>query len=160
MYSCTDHHGNSIITSSPQDGMENCVLKDSYEDLTPAQRAAQQREIQADRQRLNVQADKYYSSKRQQESRNRQADKLLQTYKDIGFKMSPKNRDKIEKAAEVKAEQIRQGTDTPMTASEDAAFHADQDARQKEWEYESKMRKKEWEVREKQDEIDKLKRGW
>lgn len=32
LYSCIDRDGNSIVTDSPQDGMKNCVLKDSYED--------------------------------------------------------------------------------------------------------------------------------
>jgi hypothetical protein len=39
LYSCIDRDGNSIITSSPQDGMKNCVLKDSYEDPAPYERA-------------------------------------------------------------------------------------------------------------------------
>jgi Domain of unknown function (DUF4124) len=30
LYSCTDRDGNTVITSSPQDGMTNCALKDSY----------------------------------------------------------------------------------------------------------------------------------
>jgi hypothetical protein len=30
LYNCTDRDGNSIVTDSPQDGMKNCVLKDSY----------------------------------------------------------------------------------------------------------------------------------
>jgi len=30
LYRCTDRDGNTVITSSPQDGMTNCVLKDSY----------------------------------------------------------------------------------------------------------------------------------
>lgn len=35
MYRCVDRNGNPIVTSSPQDGMGNCVLMDSYEDSTP-----------------------------------------------------------------------------------------------------------------------------
>jgi len=29
LYNCIDRDGNSIVTDSPQDGMKNCVLKDS-----------------------------------------------------------------------------------------------------------------------------------
>jgi predicted house-cleaning NTP pyrophosphatase (Maf/HAM1 superfamily) len=29
LYKCIDRDGNSIVTDSPQDGMKNCVLKDS-----------------------------------------------------------------------------------------------------------------------------------
>jgi len=32
MYRCLDNSGNEIITSTPQDGMRDCVLKDSSED--------------------------------------------------------------------------------------------------------------------------------
>jgi len=30
IYNCIDRDGNSIVTDNPQDGMKNCVLKDSY----------------------------------------------------------------------------------------------------------------------------------
>jgi RNA polymerase subunit RPABC4/transcription elongation factor Spt4 len=36
LYSCTDRNGNSIVTDSPQDGMTNCTLKDSYDDPPPS----------------------------------------------------------------------------------------------------------------------------
>lgn len=32
LYSCVDDNGNTVVTSIPQDGMKNCVLKDSYQD--------------------------------------------------------------------------------------------------------------------------------
>ena len=35
MYDCTDANGNAIVTDSPQDGMKNCVLKDSYKEQSP-----------------------------------------------------------------------------------------------------------------------------
>ena len=35
LYSCIDQNGNKIVTSNPQDGMQNCVLKDSQEDVDP-----------------------------------------------------------------------------------------------------------------------------
>lgn len=46
MYSCTDRDGNAIVTSTPQDGMENCVLKDSYSDPSPQERVQQQRQAE------------------------------------------------------------------------------------------------------------------
>ena len=44
LYNCIDRNGNTIITSSPQDDMTNCVLKDSYDDPTPEERAKQQKQ--------------------------------------------------------------------------------------------------------------------
>lgn len=35
LYSCKDSQGNAIVTSSPQDGMTDCVLKDTYKERTP-----------------------------------------------------------------------------------------------------------------------------
>ncbi len=32
MYICVDESGNTIVTSTPQDGMKNCVFKDSYDE--------------------------------------------------------------------------------------------------------------------------------
>jgi hypothetical protein len=34
LYSCFDQNGKIIVTNSPQDGMRDCVLKDSQEDFT------------------------------------------------------------------------------------------------------------------------------
>jgi hypothetical protein len=47
LYSCIDKDGNKIVTSSPQDGMTNCVLKDSQEDDAPK----------------NIKEKQYYSGK-------------------------------------------------------------------------------------------------
>jgi hypothetical protein len=35
IYSCVDRDGNPVVTSFPQDGMKDCVLKDSFEDQSP-----------------------------------------------------------------------------------------------------------------------------
>jgi hypothetical protein len=35
IYVCIDRDGNSIVTYNPQDGMKNCVLSDSYRELSP-----------------------------------------------------------------------------------------------------------------------------
>jgi hypothetical protein len=39
LYICIDLEGNSIVTDSPQDGMSNCVLKESSEKLSPVESA-------------------------------------------------------------------------------------------------------------------------
>ena len=35
LYNCIDGDGNAIVTDSPQDGMKNCVLNDSYKKPSP-----------------------------------------------------------------------------------------------------------------------------
>lgn len=35
LYNCIDRDGNAIVTDMPQDGMKNCVLKDSYRKSSP-----------------------------------------------------------------------------------------------------------------------------
>ena len=35
LYNCIDGDGNAIVTDSPQDGMKNCVLNDSYRNQSP-----------------------------------------------------------------------------------------------------------------------------
>lgn len=66
-----------------------------------------------------------------QTSREQRADKVkadaaarLKAVKDAGINLPQANIDLLEKAAEEKARQIKSGTDRPMTAEEDAAFHA------------------------------------
>jgi hypothetical protein len=34
LYSCIDQDGKAVVTNSPQDGMRDCVIKDSQEDFT------------------------------------------------------------------------------------------------------------------------------
>lgn len=36
LFSCIDRHGNPVVTSIPQDGMENCVLKSTFKDSSTA----------------------------------------------------------------------------------------------------------------------------
>ena len=42
LYNCIDSDGNKIVTDNPQDGMKDCVLKESYDDPSPKGRAQQQ----------------------------------------------------------------------------------------------------------------------
>ena len=53
-YNCIDRDGKTILTNSPQDGMKKCVLKESYKDPTPQERAKEQREIETYRQRMRT----------------------------------------------------------------------------------------------------------
>ena len=43
LYKCTDRDNNIVITDSPQDGMKDCVLKDSSDDPSPRESAQQQK---------------------------------------------------------------------------------------------------------------------
>jgi len=67
LYHCLDLNGNSIITDTPQDGMTNCVLKDSYEDQASQQRAQQQRDLESQRSRSQSE-DQIETQGRQQEA--------------------------------------------------------------------------------------------
>jgi uncharacterized membrane protein len=136
-YNCIDRNGNTILTNNPQSGMKKCKFKESYKDPTPQERVKEQREIETYRQRMRAgiernraEAKQKSEALRAQASRDQRADKLkadvsagLQTARDAGIKLPQANIDMLEKAAEVKAEQIRQGTDTPMTAQEDTDYH-------------------------------------
>ncbi len=139
MYECLDRGGKPILTTSPQDGMTKCVVKDSYRDPTPQEREATTRAVQK-------QADKYQQKRATQEqnernqqiaqeARNRRADSVIEDNKRridalerSGTRLPRANVEMLEKAAKAKAQQIREGTDRPMTAGEDAAFHAKQAA--------------------------------
>ena len=50
LYKCIDRDSNIIITDSPQDGMKDCVLKDSSDDPSPKERAHQQNKSYKSRQ--------------------------------------------------------------------------------------------------------------
>lgn len=50
LYKCIDRDNNIIITDTPQDGMKDCVLKDSSDDHSPKERAQQQRKSYKSRQ--------------------------------------------------------------------------------------------------------------
>ncbi len=50
LYKCIDRDGNSILTSSPQDGMKDCVLEGSSDDSSPKERVKQQKKSYKGRQ--------------------------------------------------------------------------------------------------------------
>lgn len=164
LYRCVNSQGSILLTDSiPTDPDYKCTFSASYKDLTPQERANEQREMEAKRQKIRAANAKYDAEKRaevakqeairranraQEESRqksenerraaadarNRRADKVesdarerLKFVRDKGIKLPQANIDMLGKAAAAKADQIRKGTDTPMTASEDAEFHRRQD---------------------------------
>ncbi len=43
LYRCLDNNGNQIITSTPQDGMTDCVLKDSSDGAVAEEKAQKQK---------------------------------------------------------------------------------------------------------------------
>ena len=50
LYKCIDRDNNIVITDSPQDGMKECVLKDSSDDPSQKERAKQQQKSYKSRQ--------------------------------------------------------------------------------------------------------------
>jgi len=53
LYRCDDRNGNVIVTTSPQDGMENCVLQESYEDAAPKEQAAENKNITKEKEKAS-----------------------------------------------------------------------------------------------------------
>lgn len=174
IYTYRDKDGNTVISNTPipEKYAKKAKKVESYKLSTPEeirryqaeQAGIERRNAEESRQKRQMneanaasrQAQSSGSQASVQASRNQRADKLkadaaarLRAVRDAGFNLPQANINLLEKAAEVKAEQIRQGTDTPMTAQEDADFHA----RQQQRDYEYKMRQQ-------QSEIDRLKRGY
>jgi hypothetical protein len=50
LYKCIDRDNNIIITDTPQDGMKDCVLKDSSDDFSRKERAQRQKKSYKSRQ--------------------------------------------------------------------------------------------------------------
>jgi len=71
LYVCIDSQGNKILTSCPRDGMNNCVLKDSYTDHSQKERTQQQKKSQKSRQsykRESEAAEKESTAREQEEA--------------------------------------------------------------------------------------------
>ncbi|MBN1471109.1 MAG: hypothetical protein JW925_04960 [Syntrophaceae bacterium] len=45
IYICVDGHGNTVVTSIPQDGMKHCVLKDSYQDQSAKESESENKNV-------------------------------------------------------------------------------------------------------------------
>jgi ATPase subunit of ABC transporter with duplicated ATPase domains len=88
---------------------------------------------EANRMASQVRQSQEESQKNIQRSRDERADKVesdtrerLRAVSGMGFNLPSENRNAIEKAAAAKADQIRKGTDTPMSEREDIEFHMQQ----------------------------------
>jgi hypothetical protein len=73
LYNCTDSDGNQIVTDSPQDGMKDCVLKDSYADPSPEERAQRQNKShksgqQYKREKTEIEKEKERAAGEQEEA--------------------------------------------------------------------------------------------
>jgi len=87
LYSCIDRDGNRVITSSPQDGMKKCVLKESFADQSPEEREQMQKEQAQKRLKEDIEYRQRQANssrednirnenKRLQDIKNREADRL------------------------------------------------------------------------------------
>ena len=154
LYSCNDRDGNVIITSIPQEGMINCELKDEYNDPTPQERAKQESETLSTRNKYTAETEKLYRAEREREANNQRANPLLDTDKDAGHSLPSQYGDRTEQTAEVKAEQISEGTDRALTTAKDAAFNREQATGSQQ----SKINVQSKKSQNKQPEVDKTKR--
>ncbi len=160
IYTYTDKDGNTVISNEPiPEKYETKAKKiEAYKRSSPSEIAAWEQQQKAATENAfrgwqNSQQQSSTtssSSSSVQASRNQRADKLtsdaaarLRAVRDAGFNLPQANINLLEKAANVKAEQIRQGTDTPMTKQEDDDFYTQQKQRDLEWkqrDLESKQR--------------------
>jgi hypothetical protein len=137
MYSCIDRNGNAIVTDSPQDGMTNCVLKDSYRDPTPEERAQWQREKE-ERER----SDKMAEIIKMQQENERQ--KAIQ---------DARNREKAIQGAARKqqdAERKQQDAEWQQQDAESRLQDAESRLQEAEWKQrsaESRLQEAEWKQR-------------
>jgi hypothetical protein len=144
IYIWKDKKGVENITTTPPP--ENAKVRDRmqyqrdtpeaiqrYETERKAKEQKQEAESRRNRQinetkRANEQAQTSAQTSRDQRANKVKSDAAarLQAVKDAGFNLPQSTIDGLEKAAEEKARQVKAGTDTPMTAQEDADFHARQ----------------------------------
>lgn len=56
MYICVDESGNTIVTSTPQDGMKNCAFKDSYDESAVSKTSddSQKKDEEKDKKAVNT----------------------------------------------------------------------------------------------------------
>lgn len=45
LYRCIDHNGNYVFTDSPQEGMKDCILKESYEKPPPEEAKSEKKNV-------------------------------------------------------------------------------------------------------------------
>ena len=146
IYTYTDKDGITVISNTPvPEKYEKKAKKiEAYKRSSPSEIAAWEQQQKAATEnsyggwqsRQQQSSTTSSSSSSVQASRNQRADKLesdaaarLRAVRDAGFNLPQANINLLEKAAKVKAEQIRQGTDTPMTKQEDDDFYTQQKLR-------------------------------
>lgn len=81
-YICIDQNGNSVLTNSPQDGMKKCVLRESYKDPTPEERAQEQSESKIKEQRKS-QYNREAEAGRRDLERSRIQSKIIDKEKEL-----------------------------------------------------------------------------
>ena len=137
IYTWTDKKGVEHITTTPPPEYAKIKDRSTFKRDDPRQIETFQRKQKAAIDKgfigwQNSQTQKYTVSPSSiQDSREARANKVIEdnrkrldAVRNGPINLSNQQQKAIEKAAEIKAQQIRDGTDRPMTASEDAAFHA------------------------------------
>ena len=99
LYHCIDRNGNSIVTDSPQDGMKNCVLGDSWKDPSPEELAKKKKYIdkhnaieeynkkitEKNKEKFNKE---YLEQQRESEEKRRKVDEELKKYSECAYSCS------------------------------------------------------------------------
>lgn len=137
IYTWTDKKGVEHITTTPPPEYAKVKDRSSFKRDDPREIEAFQRKQKAATDRgfagwqNSQKRSRTVSSPSIQDSREARANKLIEdnrkrieAVQSGPIKISSQQRAFVEKAAEIKAQQIREGTDRPISASEDAAFHA------------------------------------
>ena len=90
LYKCIDSNGNPIVTSAPQDGMTNCVLKDSDEDSSSRKNITSQKgTIKNSNRGINSRCDSVSSNMNNariylNQAANRKSSELEKGKEDVG----------------------------------------------------------------------------
>jgi hypothetical protein len=91
-----------------------------------AQERIRQQNIESERARNSAAAQAVAAGNQRADKAESDAKKRLQFVRDQGFNLPQADIDRLEKAAAAKADQIRKGTDTPISEREDIEFHMQQ----------------------------------
>lgn len=142
IYTWTDKSGVEHITDTPPPDNARIKSKSFYKRSSPQEIEAFQRRQRAATERgfagwKRSQMKTAPSPTNVQDDRDERAKQLIEGNKarieaveKAGIKLPSNMKDTINKAAEIRAQQIRDGTARPMSAAEDAAFHSRQAADQ------------------------------
>lgn len=139
LYRWEDKNGVAHITDTPPPQGAKVFSQEVTPDYSREEleqfRSQRETEKRKYRQDVESRAQAARAQRAQQEARDKRADKVIadnkariEALRRSGIALPRENIVMLEKAAEAKAAQIREGTDRPMSPSEDAAFHAKQAA--------------------------------